>query len=93
MSCDPCENTNPALVSIRKATQPMNAVYTSAIPGEIVAILRKDKCGVTDPGTPCVTLAVHDGETAGGHLLMRRDFCGYIVGCLPPDIIADGSLT
>lgn len=93
MACDPCENTNPALVSIRKATQPMNAVYTSAIPGEIVAILRKDKCGVTDPGTPCVTLAVHDGETAGGHLLMRRDFCGYIVGSLPPDIIGPGSLT
>lgn len=93
MACDPCENTNPALVSVRKATLPMNAVYTSAIPGELVAILRKDKCGVTDPGTPCVTLAVHDGETAGGHLLMRRDFCGYIVGSLPPDIIAAGSLT
>jgi hypothetical protein len=93
MACDPCENTNPALVSIRKATLPMNAVYTSAIPGELVAILRKDKCGVTDPGTPCVTLAVHDGETAGGFLLMRRDFCGYIAGSLPPDIIAAGSLT
>jgi hypothetical protein len=74
-------------------TLPMNAVYTSPIPGELLAILRKDKCGVTDPGTPCVTLAVHDGETAGGFLLMRRDFCGYIAGSLPPDIIGAGTLT
>lgn len=94
MACDPCaDNDQSKVVSIRKMTLPMNAVYTSPIPGELVAILRKDKCGVTDPGTPCVTLAVHDGETAGGHLLMRRDFCGYIPGSLPPDIIGPGSLT
>lgn len=90
--CDPCADNQPRAWSIRKGTYEMNAVFTG-LAGELVAILTKDKCNNPSPSYSCATLALHDGVTAGGHLLMRRDFGCYIPGSLPAGIIADKLLT
>lgn len=90
--CDPCRQNQPAAWSLRKATFQQHLVFTG-LPGEVVAVLGRDQCGVADPVRTCPTLAVHDGATAGGHLMMRNDFCGYLPGSLPDGIVPDGFVT
>lgn len=90
--CNPCADNQPRAQSIRKGTYEMNAVFTG-LTGELVAVLTKDRCNSPSSGHPCVTLAVHDGATAGGHLLMRRDFGCFIPGSLPAGLIGDGLIT